>query len=144
MYIVKGEHIMLAINRLLLIVCSFIGLLSLSDARAAEVQDIVWSSNNTATHRFVVLPGKFAELCGRVKAGEEISWQFDATHEMNFNIHYHAVDKKVVEPVSLSKVQQTNGSITASSDEDYCWMWTNTSKSQPARLEVKLEKRVPG
>jgi hypothetical protein len=111
-------------------------------AQANEIQDIAWNSESQAQHRFVLLPGKFAELCGKIKEGEEVMWSFEATQPADFNIHYHA-GKKVVEPVSLKKVEQTGGSITAASTQDYCWMWTNTSRDKPARLEVKLDKRVP-
>ncbi len=111
-------------------------------SHANEMQTIAWSAEQQAQHRFVLLPGKFAELCGAVQAGEEVMWSFEATQPADFNIHYHA-GKKVVEPVSLNKVEQTSGSIAATTTEDYCWMWTNTSKDKPARLEVKLDKRVP-
>lgn len=129
-------------NKYILIGVSVFSTIMSSAANANEVQDIAWNNEQQAQHRFVLLPGKFAELCGKVKAGEEVTWSFEATQAADFNIHYH-VGKKVVEPVSLNKVTQTSGSIAATTTEDYCWMWTNTSKDQPARLEVKLDKREP-
>jgi hypothetical protein len=113
-----------------------------SPAVAAEVQDIAWNGDNIASHTFVILPGKFAELCGKVTAGEEIAWKFDATQSTDFNIHYHS-GNTVIEPVSINKIAQTSGNIAASETQDYCWMWANTSKDKPARLEVSLERRVP-
>lgn len=126
-------------------VCMLSGMLP-SHAAAAELQEIAWQSDETATHRFTLLPGKFAELCGRIAQGQDIAWRFVASQPLDFNIHYHA-DKQVVEPVNLNKVAQTSGSITASSTEDYCWMWSYPSKgaakNSPARLEVTLERRTP-
>jgi hypothetical protein len=132
---------MSASKYILILVYACVVMLS-ATAQANEVQDIAWNTESQAQHRFVLLPGKFAELCGKIKAGEEVTWSFEATQPADFNIHYHA-GKKVVEPVSLNKVTQTSGSIAATTTEDYCWMWTNTSKDQPARLEAKLDKREP-
>jgi hypothetical protein len=111
-------------------------------ANAAEIQTIEWNADKAATHQFTVAPAKFAELCGKVNQGEEVAWRFESSEMTDFNIHYHA-GKKVVEPVSLSKIAQTSGSIAATSTEEYCWMWTNLSKTTPARLEVNLNKRDP-
>jgi plastocyanin len=132
---------MSAIKHHLSIVCVLLGVFtgSTMSAHAADIQTIEWNADKAATHQFTLAPAKFAELCGKVEAGDTVAWRFESSQATDFNIHYHA-GKKVVEPVSLDKVMQTSGSIAATSTEEYCWMWTNTSKTTPARLEVTLTK----
>ena len=80
-----------------------------------------------------IQPGKFSEVCGKLKKGNSIRWQFDSSAPLEFNIHYHE-GKNVVFPYKMSAIKSGEEELLISLDQDYCWMWTNKSKE-----EVKLE-----
>ena len=80
-----------------------------------------------------IQPGKFSEVCGKLKKGNLIRWQFDSSAPLEFNIHYHE-GKNVVFPYKMSAIKSGEEELLISLDQDYCWMWTNKSKE-----EVKLE-----
>ena len=80
-----------------------------------------------------IQPGKFSEVCGKLKKGNLIRWQFDSSAPLDFNIHYHE-GKNVIFPYKMSAIKSGEEELLISLDQDYCWMWTNKSKE-----EVKLE-----
>jgi hypothetical protein len=89
-----------------------------------------------------VPPGKFAELCGALKPGQNVTWSFEAKSALNFNIHYH-VGKEVRFPAQIDRTQGAQGELQVDAAQDYCWMWTNKTVI-PTTLKVDLTlKQAP-
>jgi hypothetical protein len=92
----------------------------------AEMVDITWDMGNRFERRMDVAPGRFAEACGRLANGDKVSWSFEGSAPMDFNVHYHE-GKAVVFPVRQNGVAAARGTLSAEMPQDYCWMWTNES-----------------
>lgn len=99
--------------------------LGITPARA-EVVEIVWDSSGVFQRAVVIEPGKFAEVCGRLRKGQSIAWSFQSGVPMNFNIHYHE-GSSVVFPARQGQTASLEGKLEAPTDQDYCWMWENHS-----------------
>ena len=99
----------------------------------AEVISFKLEANPSFKTQANIQPGKFSEVCGKLKKGNLIRWQFDSSAPLEFNIHYHE-GKNVVFPYKMSATKSGEEELLISLDQDYCWMWTNKSKE-----EVKLE-----
>jgi hypothetical protein len=119
---------------------AFILLLALwGSSVRAEIIDIQWNAQQRFTHEALIAPGKLVEVCGQVKKGEVVAWRYDSPVALDFNIHYHLADKSVVYPVREPNTAAAQGRLRAESDQDYCWMWTNTA-TQAARLTLLLQR----
>ena len=99
----------------------------------AEVISFKLEANHSFKTQANIQPGKFSEVCGRLKKGNLIRWQFDSSAPLEFNIHYHE-GKNVIFPYKMSAIKSGEEELLISLDQDYCWMWTSKSKE-----EVKLE-----
>lgn len=99
----------------------------------AEVISFILEANSSFKTQANIQPGKFSEVCGKLKKGNLIRWQFDSTSPLEFNIHYHE-GNNVIFPYKMSATKSGEEVLLISLDQDYCWMWTNKSKE-----EVKLE-----
>jgi hypothetical protein len=99
----------------------------------AEVISFKLDANPSFKTQANIQPGKFSEVCGKLKKGNLIRWQFDSSAPLEFNIHYHE-GKNVIFPYKMSAIKSGGEELLISLDQDYCWMWTNKSKE-----EVKLE-----
>ena len=99
----------------------------------AEVISFKLEANPSFKTQANIQPGKFSEVCGKLKKGNSIRWQFDSSAPLEFNIHYHE-GKNVIFPYKMSAIKSGEEELLISLDQDYCWMWTNKSKE-----EVKLE-----
>ena len=115
--------------------------LSLPIAAFADIVDIKWTGD-TFSHKASVAPKKFLEVCGKLKMGESVAWQFKGSAPTDFNIHYH-VGKEVTYPEKRKDVAGADGTLSAPLDQDYCWMWSNRS-AQPVDIEVNLKQAKPG
>ncbi len=104
----------------------------------AEIVDIAWAADGRFERRLSVAPGKFAEVCGKLPAGLKVSWNFEASTPMDFNVHYH-VGKEVVLPPKFTAVATAKGTLATKVDQDYCWMWTNKSAAS-ATVMLKLQR----
>ena len=104
----------------------------------ADVADIQWSETGSSSREFRVEPGKFAEWCGKLRAGEKITWRYESAAALNFNIHYHE-GKEVRFPAKQDGASTAEGVLQVASDQDYCWMWTNKSAA-PVALKATLGK----
>ena len=103
----------------------------------AEVAEIQWAGAAAVAREFRVEPGKFAEWCGKLRAGEKISWRFEAASALNFNIHFHQ-GKDVQFPAKQDAASSAEGVLQVGIDQDYCWMWTNKAGvATTVRAEVK-------
>jgi hypothetical protein len=116
------------------LVISGLGATSISHA---AIVDLDWV-DRSFTKEASIAPQKFLEVCGALKKGETVAWQFKGSAATDFNIHYH-VGKKVSYPQKRNGVANASGKLAVPIDQDYCWMWTNKS-SEPVNLSVKLKK----
>ncbi|MEO8103587.1 MAG: hypothetical protein ABI790_13755, partial [Betaproteobacteria bacterium] len=97
--------------------------LGLASPARAELVDLKWNGDRFA-HKASIAPKKFLEVCGKLKKGENIGWQFSGSAPTDFNIHYH-VGKDVVYPAKREDVSTARDSFAVPLDQDYCWMWSN-------------------
>jgi hypothetical protein len=78
----------------------------------------------TAPFTHTILPGKIAEECFKLPAGQTIGYAFEAAEPVDFNIHFHR-GSAVEYPVQSDQVRQADDRFTAPSTEEFCLMWTN-------------------
>ena len=83
-----------------------------------------------------IQPGKFSEVCGKLKKGNLIRWQFDSSAPLDFNIHYHE-GKEIFFPYKMNAIKSAKEELLISLDQDFCWMWTNKS-GEAVKLEMSL------
>ena len=107
-------------------------------AALAEVVEIAWDSSGTFQRAIEIEPGKFAEVCGRLRKGQSVAWSFGSGMPMNFNIHYHE-GSRVVFPAKHDQTASLEGRLEAPTDQDYCWMWQNGSGAKNT-LSVALRR----
>jgi hypothetical protein len=102
----------------------------------ADVIDIVWQDGGRFERTMSVAPGRFAEFCGALRAGQTVDWSFEAEGALDFNIHFH-VGKDVRYPARMEGARKSRGALAVDAPQDYCWMWTNKSAAA-TRLSVGL------
>ncbi len=108
---------------------------------SADIVDLKWTGD-TFAHKASIAPKKFLEVCGKLKNGDSVAWQFKGSAPTDFNIHYH-VGKDVTYPEKRKEVAGADGTLAVALDQDYCWMWSNKS-AQPLDIEVNLKQAKPG
>lgn len=104
----------------------------------ADLVDVQWQADGSAQREFQVAPGKFAEWCTKLSKGESVKWEFESDAPLNFNVHFHE-DKETRFPAKQDAATKAEGSLEVVSDQHYCWMWSNKSKSAVA-LRSTLRK----
>jgi len=105
----------------------------------AEVIDLQWQDGSRFERNLTIAPGKFAEICGSLDAGQTVNWAFKADRALNFNVHYH-VDKDVRYPAKKDQVKQLKRDLAVDAKQDYCWMWSNKT-TKAAKLSVTLMRK---
>jgi hypothetical protein len=121
----------------LLVALAVAGIGAVSTARA-EIIDIAWDAGKRFERVVDVRAGKFAEACGKLAQGDAVSWRFEASGPMDFNVHYHE-GKAIVFPVKQEAIAAARGQLHVALDQDYCWMWTNKS-DRDVRLRLRLAR----
>jgi hypothetical protein len=116
------------------------GVASLAFAALAHAgaDEIRWDAQGHAAQEFKVLPGKFAEWCGKLQRGDKVQWRFEAMAPLDFNVHYHE-GPDVRFPSRLAGLPRAEGVLEVAQDQDYCWMWTNSS-AQAVQLKALLSR----
>lgn len=72
-----------------------------------------------------VAPAKFNEHCFRLAAGQTLIYTFEATAEVDFNLHYHR-GREVFYPIKTPAMRRIDAARhTAVHADDYCLMWEN-------------------
>lgn len=104
----------------------------------AGLVEIVWDTQQRYEQRLSLDPGGFLELCGHLTPGTKVRWRFEADAPTSFNVHYHE-GKAVHFPAREEGSLRSAGTLDVTSDQDYCWMWTNTVLA-PASVTVHLSK----
>ena len=84
---------------------------------------------------FVVMPGKFAELNLTMSKNSEVRVAFEATDEVEWNIHSHKDKKTLIHKNGLSKGSQEF--FKAEADGVFSYLWKNNLKT-PVTLKVTL------
>ena len=104
----------------------------------AEIIEVKWDAANKFERTQSIAPGKFVEICENLLKGSAVTWEFEASAPLNFNIHFHQ-GKDVAFPEKQDGVSERQGTLVAPSKEDYCWMWTNKNDT-PSSIRVLLAK----
>ena len=89
-------------------------LMSLSHTAGATLVDLKWN-DGSFTHKSSVAPGKFLEVCGKLKKDQKIAWRFTGSAATDFNIHYH-VGKDVVYPEQRKAVGSADATLVVPLD----------------------------
>lgn len=105
---------------------------------AADLIKISWDADGRFAGEQSVAPGKFLEVCGALQSETKVNWNFGASAAVDFNVHYHA-GSEVVFPSKLAAVTGGNDVLRVEADQDFCWMWTNTSRT-PAQVTFRLQR----
>lgn len=116
-----------------------VSLLMGAAAARAEVIELQWQDAGRFERSLTIAPGKFAEICGPLEAGQAVQWSFDADRALNFNVHYH-VDKDVRYPAKKENVKRLQGDLSVDATQDYCWMWTDKTTAS-TKLSVTLRRK---
>jgi hypothetical protein len=74
----------------------------------------------------VLKPSGIHEDCMELAQGRVLSYSFEASAPLSFNIHYHD-NGDVVHAVKKDGVTSDRGAMTAPKKHHYCLMWTNTA-----------------
>lgn len=111
----------------------------LSPAARATLLPLAWDASGQMSRTLAVPAGKFLEICGKVRAGEVIDWQFEAAAPLDFNIHFHEGDK-VEYPEKRDATPTLAGTFRPGREHDYCWMWTNRS-ANAVSVSIRLRQQ---
>jgi len=109
-------------NRLLTILLLFI------------FSNLATANEETST---TIFPYKSKEKCFLLKAGEKVSFSFNANLAVNFNLHFHQ-GKQVNYPIKYQMVKTLFKDYTSESENTYCLMWKN-SKSHKIQLTYQIK-----
>ncbi|MEO8344182.1 MAG: hypothetical protein ABI607_00670 [Betaproteobacteria bacterium] len=89
--------------------------------------NVAAQSSDTTNFKHEIKPGKIEEECRAVTAGTKVDYRFSASAPVAFNVHFHK-GNAVEYPVKVELTIGERGTFTAPSREEFCWMWTNSSK----------------
>jgi hypothetical protein len=79
-----------------------------------------------------IAPGKDAEECVKLDAGERIDYEFRSSESADFNLHTHRGGQLVM-PVDVKRTRAHSGTFVSGGAEGWCLMWTNEGQ-QPASV----------
>jgi hypothetical protein len=88
------------------------------------------------TFRHEIAPGKIAEECRALSAGEVVRYRFQVSAVVDFNVHFHR-GNAVEYPVKKDGVTEDASNFVAPSVEEFCWMWSNRNAS-PVIVEGEI------
>ncbi|MBT8144943.1 MAG: hypothetical protein KJO55_09600 [Gammaproteobacteria bacterium] len=72
----------------------------------------------------VLDPGEVREACFTAATGDVITYRFEATGMVQFNMHYHDGDQ-VYYPIPEQPARADKGRYLVAQNRGYCLMWTN-------------------
>ena len=78
--------------------------------------------------RHEIKPGKIEEECRTLDTGARVAYRYVTSSPVAFNVHFHK-GNVVWYPVKVERSTGEDGTFTAPSSEEYCWMWTNPGNS---------------
>ncbi|MGF1609703.1 MAG: hypothetical protein ACFCUQ_09930 [Kiloniellales bacterium] len=105
-------------------------------------QPIVGSPSLTMLHApsgtLSLAPFEFRELCFKMTVREELQYDFQSDHPLEFNIHYH--DGLTIHyPVRIVETAADSGRFVPEKDQSYCLMWLNRNLAR-----TSLTYRITG
>lgn len=68
--------------------------------------------------------GKIHEECMQLDVADILRYEFEASLELVFNVHYH-VGEEIIFPIEDHLSQGEESSMTIETEQHYCLMWTN-------------------
>lgn len=113
--------------------------LALPLAAQAQLVPVHWGADGVFRQEMKIAPGKFLEVCDKLPGGTQVQWKFTGSDRTDFNIHYHE-GKKVRFPAQEEGAAASQGTLAVSSEQDYCWMWSNKGTAD-VTLGFELRKR---
>ena len=118
-------------------------LLAPAAAAKEHLVEVSWSPAGDFNAELRIAPGKFKELCVRLKKGERVEWTFSSPVDTAFNIHYH-VGSDVSYPAKVDGIRNAQGTLAVAIDQDYCWMWKAGAETAPLVARLKRHPQRPG
>ena len=86
-------------------------------------------------------PSKIHEECMKLLPGDVLSYSFNASDPVDFNIHFHD-EKNISYPVSKKRISGYEGTYSPAKEHMYCIMWTNVQKFDvQLTYALKVEKK---
>jgi len=73
------------------------------------------------------------EECFDLKSGQDFSYEFDSSAQLDFNVHYH-VGEETLYLAQKHKMLADKDELSAPVDQHYCLMWEN-NEPWPASLQ---------
>jgi|GEM_PF-6204074 len=115
--------------------CStFACMLTMTPAWAANTP----ADNSSGLQQISIEPGDIHETCMQLAPPQQLHYEFTATQELAFNIHYHA-NHQAIYPLAEHPASQENATFTPESGQHYCLMWTNQGNSA---VELSLQQET--
>lgn len=96
------------------------------------------ADNSSGLQQLSIEPGDIHETCMQLTPPQQLHYAFTATHELAFNIHYHA-NHQAVYPLAEHLTSQADATFTPESGQHYCLMWTNQGSSA---VELSLQQEI--
>lgn len=109
-------------------------LVLLQPAAAAELVPIHWGSAQRFELQRSLAAGQVLEVCGPLKPGMAVDWQFVSSAPLAFNLHHH-VGKQVFYAERRARSKGLTARFQPKEAHDYCWMWT---AREPTQLQLLL------
>jgi hypothetical protein len=81
--------------------------------------------------RLDIAAGKVGEVCIPLRAGDTLSWTFEASAAVDFNLQDH-VGKTVNMPVKRNALMQDRAQHKVPRKNDWCLMWTAPAQAGSA------------
>jgi hypothetical protein len=83
---------------------------------------------------------KVHEECMDLTPGQNLLYRFEASGELDFNLHFHQGDK--VTYLVKEKYSNYASSYEAEQENGFCLMWENSS-SEPVKLQIGYQVDTP-
>ena len=122
--------------RTFLLASLLLGNLPLTGFAQTQLVRVPLPSAQVLARLLIASPHDFVELCTNVKAGRAVTWQFESEAPVGFNTHFHS-EGTIRYPESMTSVTAAKGRLVPGTDQDYCWMWSN-STALPVTVRVQL------
>ena len=97
-----------------------------------------------------IAPGEFYEECIELYPNQVLHYSFNASQDVDFNIHYHAEEGRKY-AIKKNSITSYTGELVCdemdfydTDQENFCMIWSNFNESD-ARLSLKyhITKRTP-
>lgn len=119
---------------------ALLGALVLSGPLAhAQLIEVQWGTDGRFERQVQIRPGKFVEVCDKLRPGSKVWWKFNGSAPTDFNVHYHE-GKDVRFSAKEDGTSASQGTLDVAVEQDYCWMWKNKG-TDTVLLDLGLRKQ---